>query len=299
MQAVLRAGSYFTYEDEDDMINDAAQYFARYLYDSWDVGSTQCGQTGILIFLSVQDRVCFISTGAKVTSILPWWRLEGVITDIKPNLRHREYGDAIMIAINDLAALLAQGPPTLSDRFNDFLERFGVVIVFAIFTFFFAIWGEYRDRWNRWQLTEAMSRLNQKEKIEARSLQREYHCTACPICLESFVMKDPEKNHSKSKEDDSDKSSDNDLPMVGSDGHPLKLLRCGHVFDETCWKSWVSSGHGNPYICPICRQDVGVKPMQQESANQNSNSQPNDQRLPFQERAAIQPADNVYGTFIV
>lgn len=47
------------------------------------------------------------------------------------------------------------------------------------------------------------------------------------------------------------------IPLCGTDGKPIKLLRCGHIFDTTCWQMWVDSGQGNPWICPVCRQDVG------------------------------------------
>jgi uncharacterized membrane protein YgcG len=46
--------------------------------------------------------------------------------------------------------------------------------------------------------------------------------------------------------------------MFGSDNLPLKLLRCGHVFDTACWEEWISSGRGNVNKCPICQQDVGI-----------------------------------------
>lgn len=47
------------------------------------------------------------------------------------------------------------------------------------------------------------------------------------------------------------------IPLIGSDDRPIKMLRCGHIFDESCWKLWVDSGHGNPWVCPVCRADVG------------------------------------------
>ena len=157
LATVLRGASYYTYEDEDDMVNDAAQLFARYLHDAW-WEETECSNTppgpslppgcyggreyGILIFLSIQDRVCFISTGAGISSILPWWRLEHIVTNMKPDLRHREYGGALVRAIGDLEMMLKEGPPTMKDRFHDFVSRFGVVIAFAVFTFVFGAWGE-------------------------------------------------------------------------------------------------------------------------------------------------------------
>ena len=53
------------------------------------------------------------------------------------------------------------------------------------------------------------------------------------------------------------------MPLFGSDNLPLKLLRCGHTLDQTCWKHWVdssvSNGNGNHLECPICRQEIGKK----------------------------------------
>lgn len=48
------------------------------------------------------------------------------------------------------------------------------------------------------------------------------------------------------------------IPLIGTDDKPIKLLRCGHIFDTTCWQMWVDSGQGNVLICPVCRQDVGA-----------------------------------------
>jgi hypothetical protein len=87
--SVLRQGTYYTYEDEDDMVNDAAQIFARYLHEHWWAQEDTNRDYAILIFLSVEDRVCFIATGASIDSVLPWWRLEHIVSSMKPDLRHR------------------------------------------------------------------------------------------------------------------------------------------------------------------------------------------------------------------
>lgn len=284
LPAVLRQGSLYTYEDEDDMVNDAAQLFARYLHDAWWEEHCSNRQTnggmcvggreyGILIFLSILDRVCFISTGSDVSFILPWWRLEHIVTNMKPDLRSRDYGTAILRAIDDLALMLEAGPPTMSDRLHDFCSRFGVVVAFAVFTFLFGAWGEYRDRRKRWQYAETRSRLSEVEKEKARRLQREYHTRSCPICLEPFndgdLPSDVEEAGEKATSDNNLESKSSltnsrmkrvdsyGIPVRGTDGRPLKMLRCGHVFDESCWTTWVNSGYGNPCNCPVCRQDVG------------------------------------------
>ena len=331
--AVLRQGSYYTYEDEDDMVNDAAQIFARFLYDSWwrdgcnghepsDPYSsgrrTDCASSdyGILIFLSIQDRVCFISTGSSISAILPWWRLEHIVTSMKPDLRHRDYGHALLTAISDLSDMLDKGPPTMADRLHDFMARFGVVIAFAIFTFFFGAWGEYRDRRKRWQYAESRSKLSTVEREKARLLQKEYHTRVCPICLDPFDCEendsledvDPKKDTGRdiqnegSSHDSSTGYNNNTsssegtraggaepssrsksgmkrvdsygIPLRGMDHRKIKLLRCGHIFCDTCWKGWVHSGHGNPCFCPVCRQDVGKsskKRSRRDRHNNNSN----------------------------
>mmetsp|Transcript_5769 Transcript_5769/g.17135 ORF Transcript_5769/g.17135 Transcript_5769/m.17135 type:complete len:835 (-) Transcript_5769:49-2553(-) len=350
--SVLSHGSYFTYEDEDDMVSDAAQIFARYLHDAWwrsdcSITTTDCqsdrAEYGILIFLSIQDRVCFISTGSAISVILPWWRLEHIITSMKPDLRHRDYGHALMTAIDDIAKMLQAGPPTMRDRMHDFLSRFGVVIGFAVFTFCFGAWGEYRDRRKRWQYAESRSQLTPIEKEKARLLQKDFKTQSCPICLEPFDYEvdgsggggggsggDDVPTESKSLldhvdggNDDNDHEKDGDgdeeggamegrscfdnitsteneararqqqqqqqeqqkaisspmlrrvdtygIPLRGPDKQQIKMLRCGHIFCDTCWKNWVHSGYGNPCFCPVCRQDVG-----KTSTKRRRRNDPND-----------------------
>lgn len=309
LPAVLREGSYYVYEDEDDMVNDAAQIFARTLHDAWwgaDSYGNDCNQPadnpaadvmcrsrsngdyGILIFLSIQDRVCFISTGSAIASVLPWWRLEHIVASMKPDLRHRDYGNALLRSIEHLSSMLEAGPPTMMDRLHDFISRFGVVIAFAMFTFFFGAWGEYRDRRKRWQYAESRSKLSGVEKEKARLLQKKYNTKACPICLEPFDGSDLEEQpmqsntgslNSESTPPRKQNNANGDgactkpagkplprvdsygIPLVGCDGRKIKMLRCGHIFCDTCWKTFAHSpGCGNPCICPVCRQDVGKPP---------------------------------------
>ncbi|KAL7472511.1 hypothetical protein ACHAXS_012868 [Conticribra weissflogii] len=282
LPAILRADSYFFYSDQDDMVNDAAQYFARYIHDTWSKHLSQEQQAAttsneqlrpptnlVLIFISTQDRICYISSGSKIAAVLPWWRLERVVQDMKPNLRKGQTGEALSIAIDDLSALLIEGPPTIIDRLIDFLQRFGIVMSFTLFTFVFATWGECRDRRKRLFFAIRRSRMTAAEKEKARLLQKEFNTKMCPICLEPFES--GEENDTDENKDSLEKGKSANkkqrrklkrvdsfgIPTIGTDDLPIKLLRCGHIFDESCWKAWVDSGHGNPWICPVCRQDVG------------------------------------------
>lgn len=290
LSSVLHSSkSYYNYEEEEDMINDAAQYFSRYLYDSWfvtDVNVTKQynhQHNGILIFLSIEDHVCFISTGASITNILPWWRLDRIVSDMKPKLRRHNFGEAILTSIDDIKyAVTILGPPTMLDRLYDFIERFGIIICFCVFTFLFAIYGEYRDKIRRMQYVENMSNfLNEKEKLNALHLMHEYDISACPICLEPFPIIDdssitigqsPDSISTTTTTTSTTTATTNTTASIGNDGLPLKLLRCGHAFDQTCWKCWVYSGYGNPCKCPVCRQDIGGRPLLSQQRQQSGSS---------------------------
>lgn len=282
LPAILRADSYFFYSDQDDMINDAAQYFARYVHDTWNKRLVQeqtergdnVSTNIVLIFISVHDRICYISSGTRIATILPWWRLEHVVQDMKPMLRKGQTGDALSVAIDDLETLLRAGSPTVKDRMNDFFSRFGVVLAFAFFTFLFATYGECQDRRKRVFLAERRSRMSASEREKARSLQKEFQTKCCPICLEQFGSSSinidnqdgyadtlsPRKGSAPKNKEQQQKMKRVDslgIPLHGNDEKPIKFLRCGHIFDETCWKMWVDSGHGNAMLCPVCRTDVG------------------------------------------
>ncbi len=93
---------------------------------------------------------------------------------MKPDLRKGETGDALGIALDELTEQLQEGPPSFLDRLDDFVERFGVVIAFTVFTFVFATWGECRDRRNRLFSADRRSRMSAAEKEKARQLQKEF-----------------------------------------------------------------------------------------------------------------------------
>ncbi|KAL7544216.1 hypothetical protein ACHAWF_007597 [Thalassiosira exigua] len=272
---------------KDDMVNDAAQYFARYIHDAWSnhladeqKSNGESSPTNIvLIFISTQDRICYISSGTRVAAILPWWRLEHVVQDMKTDLRRGETGHALNVAIEDLSALLLEGPPSFFDRVNDFFERFGVVLLFTIFTFVFATWGECRDRRKRIFFAERRSRMTAAEKEKARSLQKEFR-TKMPFDAKPDKEGDLDtginsvgKEKSYQKEKQTLKRVDDDgIPLIGTDDQPIKMLRCGHIFDTTCWSIWVDSGSGNPYICPVCRQDLGRSKRGSTATSSGSNT---------------------------
>ncbi len=261
-----------------DRQSKAAEFFCRSLHDTWGVGNDvpSCGGgTGIVIFLSTSDRALFISRGRALDTILTDARLDHIIEkNMKPWLRQEQYSEGLKETIHQLGVYLQKGPPSGGERIAKFLTEYFVLFVIASSAMLV-----FRDSWKRRQAGQKYARvasqLNQLDRTRAEALQGRYRSTSCPICLEDFQVKTSAPSTSaghdheetteslKCKKDshanlrhtsptlDSDTSD-----MIGSDGLPLRLLRCGHVFDETCWAEWVDKG-SSITRCPICQQSVG------------------------------------------
>ena len=303
IDAILNEFKFYTFEDEDNMVDDAAQFFASIVHSQWfnsdnrgsfisssssPFSSNDCDDNsknvnGILIFLSVEDRVCFISSGSAITSILPWWRLERVVSNMKEKLRTQNYSKSIISAIQDISEMIDEGPPTFTEKFDDFSSRFGLVLLFSICTFVLAVYGEIRERQRRYEFAEINTYLTDVEAEKARMLQQSYESDCCPICLEDFGVEEKENTkldyHYK-------------MPLKGSDGKPVKMLRCGHVFCVSCWRAWIHSGNANPHCCPVCRQDVTRSAT--SLAEENAEEQQQTSATPLVENAHAE--NQSYGT---
>lgn len=223
----------------------AAEEFAVHLHNLWGVGSnTDCGGTGLLIFISILDRAFYVSRGKALDSSLTSKRIDRIMETIKPVLRDQDYARALLMLVSDLDTYLTMGPPSQQELRNDMLETLIPLSVFALMVGVIGFKSR-RDHLQARTYAHVQTQLSQLDRDRAEALQGRYQCTSCPICLENFQPA-PETG-----------SASAPGPTKGSDGLPLKLLRCGHVFDETCWSEWVSLGTGNVRRCPVCQQDVG------------------------------------------
>ena len=84
----------------------AAQSFAVDLHDKWGVGGVDGKENGILVFLSIEDRVVYISTGRDVKKVVTQRDIEVLIAAIKPDLRKKDYGTAIQNIVLRIDMLL-------------------------------------------------------------------------------------------------------------------------------------------------------------------------------------------------
>ena len=216
----------------------ASENFARTLHNTWGVGlQSDCGGSGILLFLSKMDRSIYVSRGKAVESVLTNGRITQIVDNMKPLLQQEQYAAAILRALQEVDSYIRLGEPGVYEQAGEFAANYLGLGLIGVF-FASALWGaRQRDRQRR-EYTRVRSHLNSLDQQRAQALQGRFECKSCPICLEDFNLTSTSKK--------------------GSDGKPLKLLRCGHVFDESCWLDWVQSGNGQYDKCPICRTDVGA-----------------------------------------
>eukprot|EP00526_Cylindrotheca_closterium_P012057 CAMPEP_0113659736 /NCGR_PEP_ID=MMETSP0017_2-20120614/32523_1 /TAXON_ID=2856 /ORGANISM="Cylindrotheca closterium" /LENGTH=463 /DNA_ID=CAMNT_0000574319 /DNA_START=47 /DNA_END=1438 /DNA_ORIENTATION=+ /assembly_acc=CAM_ASM_000147 len=230
------------YEDDRDNVDNgmdedaAAEKFARGLHDRWGVGTDgESGGTGVLVFLSVDDRVVYISRGSSFDVLLRNSRIDSIIQDLRPSLRQAKYGEGLSLAVELIGTYIQKGEPKWDEWIWDYFRIEYLLLSGYGLAIYFSMRQARRRREAQRVYAEAASQLSAIDRAQAEALQGQFNASSCPICLEDFVSN-----------------------AIGSDERPIKLLRCGHVFDASCWEEWVNSGQGQVSKCPICKKDVGV-----------------------------------------
>mmetsp|Transcript_19236 Transcript_19236/g.39588 ORF Transcript_19236/g.39588 Transcript_19236/m.39588 type:complete len:569 (+) Transcript_19236:33-1739(+) len=240
-------------DNEGEDVEKIAELFAMSLHNRWGVGyeitvpidnpeneetnQKRGGGTGVLVFLSVSDRVVYISVGGALTKVLTKGRIDRVIAnDMRPYFKRIEYDIGLRKGIDAIAEILKDGEePSAFERFWE--EWCNLFVSGLVYACVFAATAYQSRKLKREERTyaKAVRMLSELDQARAEALRGSYRpATSCPICLEDFKS----ESH-------------------GSDGRPVVLLRCGHVFDATCFEEWVAKGSGAVAKCPVCRMDVG------------------------------------------
>jgi len=240
---------------DDNYMIQQGKKIATSLHNHWGVGHTQCNGSGILLLLSIQDRIVYISTSKGLQQIITQQRIDHIIDEVmKPRLKEEAYSEAIIGAVQAIQKYMDQGPPS-------FFERHALMIIMSAF---FALFGgfHFHQRKKKKEYALVHSHLSRIDRSSALALMGKYQCTSCPICLEDFQM-----NVDIDCADDGQQHKERGalLPTakeqyIGSDGKPIQVLKCGHAFDASCWEAWISNTSRNIHQCPICKEDIGISP---------------------------------------
>lgn len=183
-----------------------AYEFAKSLHDAWGVGDRQC-QNGVVLFVSVSDRVMGISIGKGLTGIFTNSMVPSFVTLLGKQLRTEKYGQAIIYAVTLIGNVLSGNTSEIAGAGSSGSSSSGS---FPFFLIFFASFMGLSACSKR-RLNRSSNRYNQCKQILERldndrssASRHKYVSTSCPICLEDF---EPEDENIDNNNDDSNEDS--------------------------------------------------------------------------------------------
>lgn len=214
-------------------IETSSESFARTVHDSWGVGDASINN-GVLIFLSIQDRAIYISTGAGVSSKLTSHAINTIIEFMKEPLRDRNFGKAMEYCILNIKDILSGNNAlpysSSSSESSDFSVYVASIPVLAfcltVFMYLYDCLKMRRLKKGRDALDKLMKELHECKEDES------FLSKTCPICLDDLQL--PEE--SKSDNDLENNTTDPSLKSRKSNTSSKRpmVLRCGHVFCHEC-----------------------------------------------------------------
>lgn len=246
--------------------SERAALFAREIHTSWGVGDAAC-ENGVVVFVAVDDRRVFISTGAGTKQVLTDKRTQQLTDAMRGPLRAGNYGVALSRAVDHIGIIVSGRavPEAPNMDFGGWLPGLFFFLVCCPCMCCGQAASHRRNR--RYSTCRAALRRIDNDTSAARA--GAYTATSCPICLEQFATPtDDEKKKSDagdvvdveaallpSSRDASTRTS-NDTP---ADRNARVALPCGHSFHSVCISDWVDGGSGgeqNRQQCPVCRASV-------------------------------------------
>lgn len=250
-------------------VEKAGEYFATSLHNKWGVGNAG-HNGGVLVFLSLNDRTVFISRGSGLKNRLTQSILDQVITHMKPNLRHGEYGKALQGAVVEIGLILNDQPlpHTSASNLPQGEEEVGFFAVCLIFAIVLAVIAAYRNikgedadvnelergRNRLESLTREVSTANSSASDGTAGPTPHFPSTSCPICLDDFPVPVVVQSNISDGLSNLQQSTGTVSPPMTGDARRAMELRCGHQFCFTCLEHHLKGPQGTK--CPICRSPV-------------------------------------------
>lgn len=219
--------------------------FAHRVGDGWGVGDAGC-DNGVLLFVSVRDRMFYLKTAKKTRAVLTDYTAERILSNMKPLLKRGKVGDAVLKGCTEILDSLEGRSVPVYRGWSDYITIFILSIVLcchlpqilaAIFLClgflvgillypFAKLADAVSSCWSRLRTSSAQKDL---ERVQQEMEKDEFDQTMCPICLEDF-------------------------PDVGK-VEDMRRLECKHCFHAECVDKWLKENES----CPLCRAEVDVQ----------------------------------------
>jgi len=184
------------------------------------------------MFLSINDREMYITTGRGTKTLLYAGWLRGIIDEMRPYLKDGDYDRAVLLGAHQVSHRLIEGITWTETT----LAVIALLIIIVAFGFvglrvcgapLFRLVRRFYD-WRGRKYDESKAKL---AKLRETVKKQKIPCTICPICIDDL------------KQDDDGKSK--------TQANPTETLSCGHQFHQSCLETWLRTKNN----CPICRQD--------------------------------------------
>eukprot|EP01036_Dinobryon_divergens_P031458 gene31458-40857_t len=210
----------------------AAQSFAVDLHDKWGVGGVDGKENGIFVFLSIEDRVVYISTGRDVKKIVTQRDIEVLIAAVKPDLKRKDYGTAIQNIVLRIDMLLNPHSEVRKSYGQGGIvkkpDMLAAVFFGGVIVFFMSLYHCVSSPSSR--LEKGTARLEAMMRdIDKSVSENKYVTSSCPICLEDYIVED------------------------SSPRRQMALVTCGHTFCHACLMQLFQQSNCR---CPICRVEI-------------------------------------------
>jgi len=255
-----------------------ADLFAQQVHNLWGIGDVS-KKDGILVFLSTDDRVVFISTGSGVEEKLNAQNRDVVINNMKPYLRAKQYGTALEHSVVEIKTILRADAHT----------SYGIYFVIFLFLGLLCICGaigyvEYKKSRRLRRGKELLKSLMEEVESDENGIVG-YVSSSCPICLEDFPLNSvrslegisgldfegrktekPAGENTRTEKPSSKMISIQNQSPDDQEAHLLSnhvvenapnrpmSLPCKHIFCFSCLSSYLKTPGGDK--CPICRRSV-------------------------------------------
>lgn len=267
-------------------VDQSAKSFCRTLHDTWGVGSAEKND-GVVVFVSVEDRVVYISTGDGSKDLLTSSTIDAIIYRMKPFLRKADYGGALINCVIEIELLFSgksipEHQPRHSSSTDDSEPiKFGIFLCIILGFGGYAFYNNRKmQRMERGRI--ALDNLIREVDNTSRGTEgdRMFVSTSCPICLENFPVADTDAEDGStvteeaSTGNETNKDSETNSLLKSLEPHPESpvfeaktktspsaaarnrpmALRCGHTFCHDCISTYLKTNEGKK--CPICRFPV-------------------------------------------
>ena len=187
----------------------ASEQFTESVHDTWGIGD-KVKNDGALLFLSIDDRMIYISIGSGLANKLPSQVITDIVDNMKPLLKQKDYNKAIEAAILEISLLISNKKsiiftkPTILTRIMTFLTDYCVFIFIGLFACY-AIYTQYQmkhmekgkivfEKFLREVKATQQSTGNTTTAGDSTSEQgndkQPFISSSCPICLEDYPCMD-------------------------------------------------------------------------------------------------------------